>query len=255
MKKIIIIVVSVLVLAGSAFLLYHFFQLESLLEQHVQIKEGKEDLIVLVNISDGDRAYIASKINEVAKCNPLLIGIDVFFGNHSVTSKQDSLLLESIKNNNCTLGTRHEGIGTNGVHPIFLKAAKAYGYAELSKENRFVTNFDVFRDLKNQRDHHFAQVVANQIDSASTARFLQSLDGSTSDIVITRGTGQFKIFDFQEDITCEEIQNNVIIFGYLGPTNEDKHTTYARFLAEETIEGPDMYGAIIVANQILMMLE
>ncbi|XOV92538.1 MAG: hypothetical protein ACFHWX_20320 [Bacteroidota bacterium] len=50
------------------------------------------------------------------------------------------------------------------------------------------------------------------------------------------------------------VKDRIVILAYMGPTDEDKIKTYARFHDQSDAEGPDMYGAVIVANQVLMMI-
>ncbi|MFT4803948.1 MAG: hypothetical protein ACI9YE_001145 [Psychroserpens sp.] len=216
---------------------------------------GNEESIVLVNVGSGDRQYIAEKINEVGNCNPRLIGIDLFFKDYSSDSEQDSMLLSSIQNSKPILATRHQGIGTHAVNKVFLQAALDYGYAELNEEGRYVANFEVFREKNSKKDFHFAYVIAKYINPVSASDFLKKMDTNQTDIVISKLSNQFKVFDFNQLINCEQLTDKVVIFGYLGPTNEDKFQTYARYHDNSDRKGPDMYGPIVIANQILMLLK
>lgn len=255
MKKIVFVVLGALVLYVLYFLISSFFKIQSLDQRHVNIKPGKEERIVLVNLGNGDRAYIAERINEVATCNPSIIAIDFYFKQYSKENTEDSLLLASISNTDCILATRHKGIGTQGVDKNFLNASKNYGYAELNAVDGYVSNYEVFWDINGKKDYHFAYATANEIDPVQANRFINSLDGNISDIVISRLTSQFKIFDFEEKITCEDINDKIVLIGYIGPTLEDKLDTYAKYHDESDDKGPDMYGPVVVANQILMILD
>ncbi|MEQ8469863.1 MAG: CHASE2 domain-containing protein [Marinoscillum sp.] len=255
MKKVLVVIGIAIVLSLAVFYLITSREYQRLDSRYVKLQPGKEELIVLVNVGNGDRKYIAEKINKVFQCNPKLIGIDLYFKEFSPEIEQDSLLLNSIQNSKPILATRHMGIGTQGVNKVFLNAALDHGYAELNAENGYVSNFDVFREMKSKKDFHFAYTMANKIDSIAASRFVNNLDGNNSDVVIRKLSDQFKIFDFNENINCEQITNKVVLFGYLGPTDEDKLTTYARFHDDSDASGPDMYGPIVVANQILMILK
>lgn len=255
MKKVLLSIGAIIIISLGVFYIITSKQYQELDSRYVNLEPGKEELITLVNVGNGDRKYIAEKINEVFQCNPKLIGIDLFFKEFSPEIEQDTLLLSSIQNSKPILATRHKGIGTQGVNKVFLNAALDYGYAELTAENGYVANFDVYRKKNSKKDLHFAYSIASNIDSNAANQFLKSLDGNVSDVVISKLSKQFEIFDFNEKINCEQIANKVVLFGYLGPTDEDKLTTFARFHDDSDASGPDMYGPIVVANQILMILK
>ncbi|MFT6941110.1 MAG: hypothetical protein ACJASN_002607, partial [Cyclobacteriaceae bacterium] len=100
-----------------------------------------------------------------------------------------------------------------------------------------------------------AYVIAKYINPVSASDFLKKMDTNQTDIVISKLSNQFKVFDFNQLINCEQLTDKVVIFGYLGPTNEDKFQTYARYHDNSDRKGPDMYGPIVIANQILMLLK
>lgn len=255
MKKILLSIGIIIIGSLGVFYLITSRKIQRLDTKYVNLQSGKEESIVLVNVGNGDRKYIAERINQVYDCDPKLIAIDLYFKKFSPESEEDSILLSSIQSSKPILATRHKGIGTQGVNKVFLKAALGYGYAELTAENGYVANFDVYREKNFKRDYHFAYSVAIAIDSTAANQFINSLDNNVSDIIISKLSKQFKIFEFNENINCELISNKVVLFGYLGPTNEDKLTTWAKFHDDSYDKGPDMYGPIVVANQILMILK
>ena len=51
------------------------------------------------------------------------------------------------------------------------------------------------------------------------------------------------------------LKNKIVLLGYLGPSNEDKHYTPIRLIEKFPKETPDTYGIIIVANQIRTILD
>ena len=255
MKKVLLSIGAIIIISLGVFYVITSRQYQELDSRYVNLEPGKEELITLVNVGNGDRKYIAEKIDQVFECNPKLIAIDLYFKEFSPDTEQDTLLLSSIQNSKPILATRHKGIGTQGVNKVFLNAALDYGYAELTAEDGYVANFDVYRNRNSKKDLHFAYTVAKNIDSIAANQFLRNLNGNVSDVVISKLSKQFEIFDFQEEINCKHITDKVVLFGYLGPTNEDKLKTYARFHDDSNASGPDMYGPIVVANQILMILK
>jgi CHASE2 domain-containing sensor protein len=261
-KKIIRIVLSIILLSVViivGFFTVFYFKFRNNQERYVDIKPGKERSIVFVNVGEKDRGWIADRINEVNVCNPKLIGIDIFFKEYDSLSTKDSLLIMAIKKANCVLGTRHRGIGTHGVHPAFLKAAKNYGYAEMMpSRGGFMTHYPVYYERSGHKRFHFACVMAQMIDSLAAEKFLEKLTGNESDIVISKLHDQFEIIEINEDISCDLIEDKLVIFGYVGPSDEDKKKTYARFFMKDfhaTPDQPDTYGPVIVANEVLMILD
>lgn len=255
MKKVLIFIGIAIVVSLAVFYLIASSKYQERDSRYVNLEPGEDELITLVNVGNGDRKYIAEKINEVLRCNPKLIAIDLFFKEFSPEIEQDTLLLSSITNSKPILATRHKGIATQGVNNVFLNAALDYGYAEVNVEDGYVATFDIFREKNSKKDFHFAYVVANKIDTTAATRFLRSLEGNISDVVISKLSSQFKIFDFNEVINCELIADRVVLFGYLGPDDEDRFTTYAKFHDDSDASGSDMYGPIVVANQIRMILK
>lgn len=250
------LLISFIVIIISIFLglfLYSSYQYRSLNERYVQLVPGIEDRIVIVDVGDADRSDIAKKINQIAGCSPAVIGVDLFFKDFDRESPQDSMLLQSIQDSNCVLGAPNKGLGIHNVHKNFQKAALGVGFAELNQKEGYASDFYVYWDTPIRRDYHFAYVLANQYDSLAVKSYLNSLTGNNPDLLISRLTSQFKVFDSDEPLDCNLITDRIVIVGSLEP--DDQFKTYARYHDDVDDDGPDMFGAIIIANQILMILD
>jgi len=253
MKKTLLISFGIIVTLVLGLFLYTSYQYRSLNDRSVQLVPGVEDRIVIVNVGDGDRGAIAQKINEIAACKPAVIGVDLFFRDFDHTDDGDAMLKKSILEANCILGAPNKGMGIHNVHKHFQEAALDVGYAEVNQKDGYVSDFYVYLDLPTRRDYHMAYLLANQFDSLAAKAYLNSLEGNKSDVVISRLTSQFKIFQSDEPLACELIRDRMVIVSYLGP--EDQFRTYARYHDGFDGDGPDMYGVVIIANQVLMMLD
>lgn len=255
-----------LLLPVISFFAYFIYKFERLEDKHILLTEGEVDKIRLINVGEGDREYIANVLNQINSCDPVVIAVDLLFATYDSTTV-DTLLLNSIAASKATLSTRYYMGTTYDVHSKYLEAAYDYGYAEVESEEGYVSYFNLYekeyKDLyeKNHgvsRIFHFAYRIASAFDSVAATKFLQKSPQSRTPFIISRLTDQFKIYDYQDlYFPCDDIRDKIIILGYLGPTNEDKHITYARYHTEKHYGAnePDMYGPIIVANEILMILE
>ncbi|MEQ8555694.1 MAG: CHASE2 domain-containing protein [Cyclobacteriaceae bacterium] len=253
MKKAILLSLGVLFTVLFGLFLYSNYQFRSLNDRFVQLVPGMEERIALIDIGNSDRAAIARKIVEIAACNPRVIGVDLFFKDYDKENFQDSVLLQSIREGKCILGAANKGIGIHNVHRRFREAALNVGYAELNQKKGLVSDFYVYSDSPTRRDYHMAYLMASQYDSLAASAFLASLEGNNPDVVISRLTSQFKIFQPDELLDCGMIRDRMVILGYLGP--EDQFRTYTRYRDGIDDDGPDMYGAVIIANQVLMILD
>jgi len=265
-KRSIIIGVAVLLLPVISFFGYFIYKFKLLEDRHIRLVDGQVDNIRLINLGNGDREYIANVIREVSSCDPTVIALDIFFETYDSTTV-DTLLSNSIVTSNTILATRYKMGTAYAVHPKYLEVASGYGYAELEIIKGYVSHFNVSeKEYKNEyeRNHgakkifYFAYKIAHAVDSIAATKYLKEIPQSRIPVVISRLTDQFKIYDYKElNFPCADLRGKIVYLGYLGPTNEDKHKTYARYQTEEDFETnePDMYGSVIVANQILMILE
>jgi hypothetical protein len=77
-------------------------------------------------------------------------------------------------------------------------------------------------------------------------------------INFTRTLDQFVHFDASNvdvEHNLNDLKDKVVILGYLGPSNEDKHFTPIRQVVRYPEGQPDTYGAVLVANEIRTILE
>ncbi|MBK6827642.1 MAG: CHASE2 domain-containing protein [Chitinophagaceae bacterium] len=73
-----------------------------------------------------------------------------------------------------------------------------------------------------------------------------------------RTSQQFKTFEgskFSAQVSRDLIKNKIVLLGYLGPTDEDKHFTPIRYVKYHYENVPDTYGIVILANEIRTVLK
>jgi CHASE2 domain-containing sensor protein len=216
------------------------------------------DKIILVNVGNADRATIAKGIDVIAENNPKAIGVDIIFREKKDVAS-DSLLKVSLKN------------------PVVVSAYILDKDSLIANDDSFKThkegyvNFDESGSVV--REFYGTKKVNDKIYSsfatkiAETAGFLtentkDKLEKSCK-INYSGDQNSFLTFDLNDIISGKEIpavNNAIVLFGYMGvPTGnpkdiEDKHFTplNAKFAGKSI---PDMYGVVIHANVIKMLMD
>jgi CHASE2 domain-containing sensor protein len=244
--------------------------------------------IVIVNISKPylvNRARLAQMINIINQHNPKVIGIDMFFWSLSSDTLGDLALAEAYsKVKNLVMVTKfQEDIETEEntweiiSHPSFISNA-TLGFANLNTEAAKQDDFKVCRSFPPKRVVEgeeaiaFAVQIANQVDPEKTKRFLErdnewetiNYKGNIIDVhKATDFGGKFGFLDWddvmEENFEPDMIKDKIIIFGETGENMfdtswDDKFfTPLNRSYAGKT--NPDMYGVVIHANIVGMILD
>jgi CHASE2 domain-containing sensor protein len=236
---------------------YYYTEYLGLINRYVDLRPGMEQSIVFVNVGEKNRGWIANRINEVYAFSPNVLAVDLFFKAYDPQKPEDSLLLNAISNSKAILGTNHNGESIVGVHEEYLAAASDYGFSTLRYTDSFVTHFPVFYRKNQEMQYSFAYQIAKSVDPKSADVYFKSLRGFEQELVLSRLGSQFDIIEVEEPVEESRVRNKVVIFGYVGPSDEDKKTTYARYFMKDfdvTLHQPDTYGPVIVANEVLMIL-
>ena len=76
-------------------------------------------------------------------------------------------------------------------------------------------------------------------------------------VKFSRTLNGFRHFDASQlrNIDCSKLNGKIVLLGYLGPSDEDKHFTPIRIVEEYPEDKPDTYGLVIIANEIRTILE
>jgi len=221
----------------------------------VEITNRVDPDIVLVNLGEVDRAAIGQLLLSINRCHPLIIGIDAWFQNEK-DNFQDSVLiaaLDSIEND--FLAYHFDSTGKIvKSHNKFSALAKDEGVVNGEYINGLQAGIIPIRNVGNHSHKLFSLKIIEQWKPGfkTTLKTDQKIP-----IKFTRTLDQFFHFDYYEidNVDCEALRNKVVLVGYLGPSNEDKHFTPIRFVRKYNSNEPDTYGLVIIANQIRTILE
>ena len=261
------------------------FQLTDLVSSRIREEMPDDTNIVIVNIAELHRAEIAEQVHIINQCHPKVIGIDSFFRKLKPKHPEgDSLLakaFEEVKNlilvsklhYNDTLKT-FDSLETS--HPIFMRNTMT-GSANLLTEGeesfrtaRMFSPFDTIASgsRKGWVEPFFAVKIAEAYRPG--ALNIVRDRGNELETILYRGNvygakAKFAVIDAQDILDSnflpEFLTNKIVLMGYMGRelgTSEnvwdiDKFFTPLndKYVGKAV---PDMYGIVVHANIISMIL-
>lgn len=209
--------------------------------------------IVLVNIEKGDRAFIGNLIRAVDSCRPAVIAVDAWFVN-SKGYEEDSVLVATFKAvpNDIVAYSIDPGMGVKQSHLKFRSFFTGEGVMEYEGDESGIAMQPLF--VFNGEVH---EAFSLRILRQWKPEFKHNFTKNQSIIVdFKRPLENYLHFDISSVRTHrEELKNKVVILGYLGPDNEDKHFTPLRKLKKYPANEPDSYSAVMVANTVRTLLD
>jgi CHASE2 domain-containing sensor protein len=237
-----------------------------------------EDEVILVNIGNLSRSGIAEEIRIISKYNPKVIGIDGFFVNLKPDEPEgDSLLSEAIKGcKNFVLGTKVDMFNPEKntwdtlikSNEIFSATAHSGFVNVISEEGK--GDFVTWRSVP-----AVEKLTNGQIEPCFAAKIMEFYNKDIADKFYARGNEVEQIY-FKgnldkyvkldvDDVLSENfdstlLQGKIVVMGYMGAGYTDYFWDEDRFytpLNENQVGRgyPDMYGVVVHANIISMMLE
>ncbi len=243
-----------------------------------------DERIVLVNIGTLSRPEIGMMLNIINEHNPKVIGIDTFFSFPKEDTLGDMILEESLANiENLILVNKFV---TNpltdtpdSTHSSWWTFSQ---YADEAFAN-LITNAKDQEDLKMCRSFwpkmvvnddtliSFAVKMASYYDPEAAGRFLSrdveeeliNFKGNVLDYGATQFGTKYFALDvpdvFNMNFTPEMIEGKIVMFCYLGNYLGDRSSIEDKFITplNSYYVGralPDMYGGVIHANAISMVL-
>ncbi len=251
-----------------------------------QMREAQvpDDRVVLVNIGQLDRLGIAGMIDIINSYKPKVIGIDVFF-----TSPKDSLgdliLEEAID--------RSENIVLVSKLLDFNEEKNCYDSLALSlprfSKNAQLAFANLHTDAKHQDDlkmnrliypkecvHDtthlsFPTLLANYLEPEKVQRYVKrnnetevlNFRGNVLDYGASKFGTMFTALDFNDvfsqNFTPDVIEDKIIILCYLGDHLGDRQSREDKFFTPLNLKyagrsEPDMFGGVIHANAVAMIL-
>jgi len=245
----------------------------------------KNEEIVIVNIGNLNREGIAKQIETINEYHPKVIGIDAFF-REPQDQYQDSVFTAALwQTDKLVLVTKlNQYNSQTGLfdtletsNPMFLQNAHL-GFANLITPASNQDNFKVCRSFtpiehtSEGEQQLFALKLAELYSPETAQRFMErgnevELINYGGNVISTNSknsefTNKFTVLDwmdiFEENFTPDLFEDKVVILGYLGEdlwdnSWEDKlYTPLNMEYAGRT--NPDMYGVVIHANILAMIL-
>jgi CHASE2 domain-containing sensor protein len=212
--------------------------------------------IVIINIEEGDRSFIGRTLLTIDSCKPKLIGIDAWFIQEK-DSVQDIALINALKNvKNVILGYSLDTLG----HPLrshfkFRTLVDDEGLAVLQIQDGLSSHFTPITLIDNKENEHIALKIVRKWQPDFTVDIDK---GKTIPINFSRTLDQFihlNASELKAKKNFNDINNKIVLLGYIGPSNEDKHfTPFTKKLNTKNNE-PDTYGVVIIANEIRTILD
>lgn len=221
--------------------------------------------IVLINIEHRDRFELAQLLDEVLKADPKVVGVDIIFKDKK-EAFIDSILAKALDNDKVITSYIIEKDSLIENDSLFLNTENS-GFVNLNFENEetVVREFVGITEFQNQEHLSFASKISHKVLSEKTWEdngFKNKFHGTTP-IKYHGDYASFLNFGYDEFMNSENksvLQNKIVLLGYMGsPTGniydvEDKlFTPLNKITAGKSV--PDMFGVVIHANIINMLLK
>jgi len=250
-------------LLKDKFIVLAIISIVSMLTSHcnfrsqVDIIDSMDPDIVIINIEHGDRAFIGDLLLKIDSCQPQIIAIDSWFideQNHAKDSVLEKALL-SIENDILGYGFDFDNRKIVNSHQKFRNLVKYEGHTILHMIGQFSSNFIPQITIDNVVNTNIALRILEmwqpgykspyKIDELVPIHFTLTLD-------------QIRHINGSEFIPkkhASTVSGKIVLLGYIGPSDEDKHFTPIRNVLPYEEGKPDTYGVVILANQIRTLLE
>lgn len=259
------------------------FQVTDIVFSQLREDPIADDRIVLVNIGAETRGAIGIMVDKINQFNPAAIGMDTFFFVPLDTLEDEILsgaldgvenlvmVTQMIVNDDGTMDTVLHSIPEFTRNAEFAHA-NLDAIAQSQDELKFCRQFWPRRyDQNGDPQIALGVKMASYIDPEAAEKFLArnndielvNFKGNVLDFGASKFGTKYSALDvqdvFQENFTPEMIEGKLVIFCYLGDylgdrtSFEDKYITPLNSVyAGRTL--PDMYGGVIHANIISMIL-
>ncbi|WP_258103754.1 CHASE2 domain-containing protein [Marinoscillum sp. MHG1-6] len=245
-----------------------------------------DDRIVLVNMGTLSRGEIGMMLQIIGKYNPAVIGIDSFFYFPKEDTLGDQMLMEGLAGiENLVLASKiifqdAEDASMDSMAyswEAFNQFAASTAYANLVTDAQEQADLKMCRtfvpkqDVRGEERYAFGVELAKYYDEEKAEKFLQrnyleeviNYRGNVLDYGATKfGTTYFALDIpdvFNENFVPEMIEGKIVMFCYLGKYLGDRESLEDKYYTplNQTYIGrafPDMYGGVIHANIISMIL-
>jgi CHASE2 domain-containing sensor protein len=233
--------------------------------------------IVIINNSHLSRGAFAEQLEMIMSYQPAIVAIDAFYRKPKdpdedeylsyILSEYDNIILV----NELDINDKGELESIKSSNPIFSDYAdEAYANMVVSDEDfrtvrRIAPIFKVekWQDRGDTVFNSLSVAVSQHYAPDKTKRYLER-DNELELVNFKRNIGKgYTYFDvremFENPDLLEAVTGKIVLIGYLGPTTDIKSTEDIFYTPmNEAYVGkaePDMYGVVIHANAISMILE
>ncbi|MEQ1796365.1 MAG: CHASE2 domain-containing protein [Lacibacter sp.] len=226
-----------------------------------QINKGP---VVLINVEDKDRSQVAYLLQQVQKGKPKVVALDIVYAQR--INQQDSLLKAEFTSHNnyvfsyiADFDNLQESIYTDSFF-----TTQRDGYATMVADNIEYSTIRHYYPF-NDNMEAFTSAIIKKYDSALYQQLLKRKNKKT-EIHYTGNLSNFSYYDFDEvtdpDFDASALQNKIVLLGYLGmpKVNAGNRQDEDKFFTplNSRLSGrshPDMYGCVIHANILRMILD
>ena len=244
-----------------------------------------DERVVLINLGTQGRGEIAFMVDKINQFNPAVIGMDSFFDFLKEDTLADMFMSEVFANvENLVMVNQvllyDDDLIADSVHyshPLFtynaeFAHANLDAVAEDQEDLKFCRQFWPMRKDQEGTEHVALGIkLASYLDSAKAQKFLDrdneveliNFMGNVIDFGATKyGTKYYALDDvdvLNDNFTPETIEGKIVIFCYLGDYLGDRSSAEDKYITplNANYAGrafPDMYGGVIHANIISMIL-
>lgn len=195
-----------------------------------------------MNIGSSNRSEIAQAILNISSCKPKVIGINVLFEDFRANASDTSLSEAILKSGNAILVTNIIKGTLYKSNIFFSRSSLGEGLMYFGFKDKVVDRHKIFVSHRNDLLWSFPATVASYFDSRIAGSLMEKTLGNE----FYRIRHQYDLEDFNvlkanetSGFDCSMINGRIVLFGYLGPRDEDVYL----------INGSDgAYGTVILAN-------
>ncbi|WP_044205592.1 CHASE2 domain-containing protein [Flammeovirga sp. OC4] len=240
---------------------------------YYQIRNDKviDKDIVLVNIGKASRGEIGKLLTKLDQYQPAVIGINAtFMGNSSYSNSHEDKILYHALNNMHTKVILPSSVVNDEKNNLQLELSDKpftqntdHGFTHFhydNDQNEVVRKMVKYIDLDtNRKELHFAIKLAELYNHDLASQFLSRKD-SIETIFFKGNIEIYPKVEYSEILKDEDflfnfLEGKVVLLGFIGaPHSEDLEDKFRSPLNYNS-QIPDMYGVVILANIVSMILD
>ena len=225
-----------------------------------------DDRILLLNTGKPDRKTIADCIQKLNTYQPAVIGVDIIF--EGLKEPRVDSILSTVIASSSLIVLGDEFVPTknqllpNTCHPTFCNNGNT-GYVNfVAKPNYSIRHFSPVEQINDQSINSFSLEIAKRFKLDAAVELINR-DNEIEQIYYRGNTDSYAQMDaktFLQNVSYKDvIENKIVLMGYMGDdewSESSKDKFFTPLNQNITIKSmPDMYGLVIHANVISMILD